>query len=66
MRLPSRGNIHVTLPGAQHRDREMCRRAETKQPDALARFDTRNPQASEANDAGAQQRRSVQIVERCG
>lgn len=41
-------------------------RTEAKQADALARLDTGDPQAAEADDASAKERSGVQIVERCG
>jgi hypothetical protein len=47
----------------QHRDREMRRRAETEQANSIAGLYTSNAQAAKANDAGAEQRRSVQVVE---
>ena|SRR5437660_6759094 len=56
MRLPARGDIHLAFPGAQNRDREVRRGAESEQADALARLYSGDTQAAEADDPGAQQR----------
>jgi hypothetical protein len=44
----------------------MGRSTEPEQPDAVARLDTRHTKAAKANDAGAQERGSVQIVQFIG
>jgi hypothetical protein len=48
----------------QHRNRQVRRGAEAEQADALARLHSRDAQAAEADDAGAQQRRGVEVVQR--
>src|SRR5690349_17744246 len=57
-------HIHLTLPGLQHRDGQMRRRAKTKQSHALSLLHAGNTKATKANDAGAQQWRCMQIVNR--
>src|SRR5581483_1173144 len=66
MRLASRGNIHLTLPGLQDRDGKMCGRTEAEQPDTFALLDACHAQAAKTDDACAQQRRGVQIVKLVG
>ena len=44
----------------------MRRRAEAKQPDLVAMFHAGNPQAPESDNAGAKQRRRLQVVEIAG
>ena len=63
MRLPSGGDIHLTLPGLQHRNREMCGGAEAKQTHPLARLDAGYAQAAKADDAGAKQRCNVDGID---
>ena len=46
--------------------REVRRRAEAEQSHALARLHAGHAQAAEADDAGAQQRRGLQVIERGG
>src|SRR5579872_185780 len=62
MRLSTRRNIHVALPRAQHRDRQMRGRAEAKQSHALALLHSSHTQAAKSDDASTKQRRGVQIV----
>src|SRR5438309_212893 len=64
MRLAPCANIHFTLPRLQHSDGKMRRRAKTKQAHALAGLHSCHSQAAKTNDAGAEQRRGVQFVER--
>src|SRR5271166_1613548 len=66
MRSPSRGNVYIAFPGAQNRDGKMRRRAETEQPDSLAMLYACDPKTAKTDDAGAQKRRGMQIVERLG
>src|SRR6185437_9699291 len=66
MPLASRRDVHFAFPGMQHCYSQMRRRAEAEQSHALAWFDAGHAQAAEADNAGAEQRRGVNIVEACG
>ena len=56
-------DIHLAVPRAQNGDRQMRRRAETEKPNSVARLNPSNPQAAKADDAGAQERRCVKIIQ---
>src|SRR6267143_5484817 len=66
MSRSSGGDIHLAIPGAQNRYCQMGRSAEPEQPDAIAVLDTGDTKAAKANDACAQERGSVQIVQFIG
>src|SRR5262249_38288987 len=59
-----RRDIDFASPGPEHGNRKMGRSPEAEQPDSLARLDPRDPEAAEADDPCAQQRRRVKVVER--
>src|SRR5215472_41154 len=63
MRLSAGGNVNLAIPSLQHCYRQVRRSAEAEQPNAFPSLDARYSQAPKANDTGAKQRRSVQIVE---
>src|SRR5208283_713761 len=63
MRSPAGRDINLALPRLQNCNRQMRRRAKTEESNPLASSHTRHPQAAEADDAGAQQRRRVQVIQ---
>jgi len=56
-------DIDFAIPTFQNMDCEMSGGAEAEESDALAFFDTRHTECAEADDAGTEQRRSMEIVE---
>lgn len=66
MARSSSGDVDLAIPGSQDRNGQVRRGAEAEQAYTVARLDARYTQAAETNNAGAQQRRGVQIVELIG
>ena len=64
VRRAARRDVDLASPGPQHRNRQVRRRAEAEQPDPLAPLHARHAQAAKSDDAGAKQRRGVQVVQR--
>src|ERR1035441_10956995 len=65
MRSSSRRNIDIAVPRVQDFDGEMSRGPESEYAHALSGFHSRNPHTPKTNDAGTEQRRCMQVVERC-
>jgi len=66
MSRSSGGDVDLAIPGAQDRDGEMGRGAEAEESYTVARLDARYAKTAKTNNASAQQRRGVQIVELVG
>ena len=64
MRFAARRDIDLALPRVQDFNRQVRRRAEAEQSDALARLHFSHAQAAKADDPRAQQRRGSQIIKR--
>ena len=64
MRRAARRHVDLATPGPQHRNRQVRRRAEAEEADPLPALHARHPEAAKSDDAGAKQRRRVQIVQR--
>src|ERR1700687_4970143 len=52
------------MPGPQNFDREMCRRTKSEQSDFIARLHVGYAKAAKPDNAGTQQRRGVNVVQR--
>ena len=63
MRLAASRDIDLAVPGLQNCDREVGGGSEAEQANAFAWFDSSNTQAAKTDDAGAEQRSRVQIIE---
>jgi hypothetical protein len=59
-------DVNFAFPSLQYGDHEVSGGAETKESDAFASLDSCDAQAAEADDAGTEQRSSVEIVEGAG
>ena len=59
-------NVHFAFPGLQNGDGEACRRAEAEKADSFAGLDARDAQAAKSDDAGAEQRSDVNVVQAAG
>src|SRR5580658_3826 len=63
MRVATRRDINLAIPGLQNSNRQMRGCAKAKKSNPLAGFNPRHAQAAKTNDAGAQQWRGVQIIQ---
>jgi hypothetical protein len=63
MGFSARGNIDFATPTSYNVDGEMGRGAEAEESHTVAFFDAGDTKRAEADDAGAQQRRGVEVVE---
>lgn len=64
VRLTASGDVNFAIPGVQNFDSKMSGRTETKESNPFAALYFGDAQAAEANDAGAQERGCVKIIER--
>src|SRR5579871_1025393 len=65
MRVSASGDIHPAIPPFQYFNCQMRGGAESEQAHAFSMLDSCHAQAAESDDARAEQRRSMKIVERC-
>jgi hypothetical protein len=63
MRRAAGRDIYVAVPRAQNCDPQMGGCTKAEQPNAVSRFHPSHSQTAKANNAGAQQRRGVQIIQ---
>src|SRR5271169_2586533 len=56
-------DIHFAFPGLQNGDGDASRRSESKKADSFAGLDASDTQAAKSDDAGAEQRSDVHVVQ---
>src|SRR5579872_1513675 len=66
MRLAAGRDVDLAVPGMQHLDGQVRRRPEAEQTDTLVLLRPSDAQAAKADNAGAQQRRCMKVIELCG
>jgi len=66
MRFTSGYDINLAFPRLQNGDRQTCRAAKTKESDSLSLLNPSHSQAAEADDAGAQQRSDMSVIQARG
>src|SRR5579864_136135 len=66
MRFATCRNVHFTVPGLQHTNCEMSGGAEAEQSHALSFFDSGNANGAKADNAGAEQRRRMKVIQLWG
>src|SRR5262249_26792274 len=63
VRLAAGRDVDVAIPGLQYAHRQVSRCAKSEDPNPIALFNSRNSQRAEPNDARAQQRRCMKMIE---
>jgi hypothetical protein len=65
MGFAPRHDTRFTIPGLPNGNRQACRAPKSKEPHSFTRLNSRNSQATKADDAGAQQGSGGYIVQTC-